>query len=407
VSEHVRDHLSPFLDGELPAPERAAVEAHLQGCAECAAHLEELVAVDALARDLPVPAPADGFEAFPARVRDRIARHGRRPRRLPAWALAVAATLLLAVITPLTLYRSGREAAPAKARIDPYPAAAATTTTLAASPAPERELRLRPGPLDRVSSSEPVQAARADEAARDGERPKAQAQKEEQAGGLGGFARDEARQQQEPAAAPPAVAQTRSESVAVNGAVPAAGKDQATHANRAEAKATPPPPVPPPQATPAAAAAPAPAEADQRLSEREAGRKAAEGATVKAAQTRSPLPTLGTRPGASAGTIYVDASEAAVSYETRYAELEARQADTPAAARELREAWRALARSRPDPGADQARAHVVDMGLRTWQLSGERQDRDVLLRDLEEYLARDDAGQAERMRALQKRVKRP
>ena len=37
VSEHVRERLSAFLDGELPSAERAEVEAHLESCPECAA----------------------------------------------------------------------------------------------------------------------------------------------------------------------------------------------------------------------------------------------------------------------------------------------------------------------------------------------------------------------------------
>ena len=33
------DKLSEFLDGELPADEQRAVDAHLRGCADCAAVL--------------------------------------------------------------------------------------------------------------------------------------------------------------------------------------------------------------------------------------------------------------------------------------------------------------------------------------------------------------------------------
>ncbi len=52
------DRLSEYLDGELDARERAGVEAHVKGCAECARTLAELEAVVARARRLPERAPA-------------------------------------------------------------------------------------------------------------------------------------------------------------------------------------------------------------------------------------------------------------------------------------------------------------------------------------------------------------
>ena len=70
---HPHDRLSAFLDGELPAPERAEVEGHLRTCAECARALEDLAAVDAMARSLHQerirtrrrdPSPAWPYEGF-------------------------------------------------------------------------------------------------------------------------------------------------------------------------------------------------------------------------------------------------------------------------------------------------------------------------------------------------------
>ena len=75
---HERERLSAWLDGELSPDERAEVEAHLAACEECAALLAEMGAVDELARELPVEAPAGYFETFPAGVRSRI--EGRAPR---------------------------------------------------------------------------------------------------------------------------------------------------------------------------------------------------------------------------------------------------------------------------------------------------------------------------------------
>jgi anti-sigma factor RsiW len=79
VSTHVEDSLSAYLDGELAAAERQAVEAHLRGCDECARLLADFAAVDALCRELPLEAPAGYFEALPARIRFKLT-----PRRRAA-----------------------------------------------------------------------------------------------------------------------------------------------------------------------------------------------------------------------------------------------------------------------------------------------------------------------------------
>ena len=103
MSAHVEDRLSPYLDGELSAGERDRVESHLRGCPACARHLEELRAVDAAARALPLEAPAGYFGTFSGRLRERLPQ--RRARRWPAWALAAAAGLALAVLVPLSARR--------------------------------------------------------------------------------------------------------------------------------------------------------------------------------------------------------------------------------------------------------------------------------------------------------------
>ena len=87
MSGHPGERLSAFLDGELPAADRAQVEVHLRECAACARELEELAAVDAFARELPVEAPAGYFEVLPSRVRARVRRPARIPR-LAVWAAA-------------------------------------------------------------------------------------------------------------------------------------------------------------------------------------------------------------------------------------------------------------------------------------------------------------------------------
>ena len=52
TERHWTDELSDYLNGDLPQAERLAVEAHLSGCVECRAVLEDLKAVIARAADL-------------------------------------------------------------------------------------------------------------------------------------------------------------------------------------------------------------------------------------------------------------------------------------------------------------------------------------------------------------------
>jgi len=66
------DRLSEYLDGELEARERARVEAHLAGCAECARTLAELKAVVARASRLPeYPPEADLWPGIERRLAPR------------------------------------------------------------------------------------------------------------------------------------------------------------------------------------------------------------------------------------------------------------------------------------------------------------------------------------------------
>jgi hypothetical protein len=87
--ETQRERLSAYVDGELPAAERAALEAHLAGCARCAAELSELRQVAGLLRALPaarVPRsftlPVDAPSVVPAR--STAPALPATPRPLPA-----------------------------------------------------------------------------------------------------------------------------------------------------------------------------------------------------------------------------------------------------------------------------------------------------------------------------------
>jgi anti-sigma factor RsiW len=96
MNAHVLEQLSAYLDGELGREESAAVQGHLSACAACAQRLEELAALDDVARALPADAPPGYFEELPARVRARLEARQRVPR-WPVWSWAAAAVLRLAV----------------------------------------------------------------------------------------------------------------------------------------------------------------------------------------------------------------------------------------------------------------------------------------------------------------------
>ena len=135
MSGHERERLSAYLDGELPAAERAEVAAHLAVCPECAELLAAFAAVDEEAGSLPAEAPDGYFEGFAARVTARLAAErplATRSRRLPAWTWAAAAALLLAVVTPLTLRRAPAVAPAAPPATPEAPAAPETRPTPAA-----------------------------------------------------------------------------------------------------------------------------------------------------------------------------------------------------------------------------------------------------------------------------------
>ena len=52
MSDHWKNHLSEYLDGDLSDGERVALEAHLQTCGECSELLSQLEAVVSRARAL-------------------------------------------------------------------------------------------------------------------------------------------------------------------------------------------------------------------------------------------------------------------------------------------------------------------------------------------------------------------
>jgi hypothetical protein len=125
ATPHVDEWYTDYLEGTLPAAQRARVEAHLAACPSCAAALDEVrqavAAVHALP-ELPVP------EGFAAAVQARI----RAPQPRPwgwTWAAGLAACLLA-----VTVFAGRMTAPPRVAAPPPAPRQVAT--------APERALPL-------------------------------------------------------------------------------------------------------------------------------------------------------------------------------------------------------------------------------------------------------------------------
>jgi anti-sigma factor RsiW len=130
------DRLSEYVDGELDAAERAALDVHLQLCGRCTATVAELRAVLERARGLEPLAPAaDLWPAIEARIAPaRRARvldlGGRRPARRWSFTLPqlAAAAGLLVVLSGAAMWiaLSRRPAA--------GPAATTATATDATAP---------------------------------------------------------------------------------------------------------------------------------------------------------------------------------------------------------------------------------------------------------------------------------
>ena len=340
MSEHVTEHLSAYLDGELSAAEQDRFRAHLTECASCSKRLEELAAVDTRVRDLPVAAPEGYFEALPARVRARLSASAPRRRALsvPLWTLAAAAALLVGVLAPLTL-RERRAAT--SGEVDKLARTSRLKDEIATA-APQRRDAAPPASL--AAAPVPAASAAPDEMV--------QKQAEPKAGALAKARADAPASQ--PATAPAAP-------------VPR----QETAASEASGFAAPPRP-----------AAPA---------TQEFGPRASQQAELRAqAQKKQSADTQAETPAAE-GRVAVRA-------------LETKDKETPrdaAEARSLRESWRRLAGERTDPReADEARVRVVEMGVAAWRFENQPEDRSLAEQDAAAYLARADARQTDRVRSL-------
>jgi hypothetical protein len=376
MTAHVRERVSAYIDRELTASERAGVEVHLRECAECAAAVEEMRAVDALARAQDVEAPAGYFDTLPGRVRTRVAPPARV--RVPAWTLALAAGLAVAVVAPLVLKEKPaplpaavRESAPGA------PPAAAAVEPPRQAPAPQREAFSVPAPAPRVPAQSPAadRLERRERAAAPASGPPAAA-----APPTAGARAPRAAARPEPARS---VAARESN----------AGTDaRALEGDRARwADAPAPPQALVEEKLDGAAGAAAGVEAAEPEEEEEdtpalvddsAAERDAAGAPGAAP---GPPPAAQARPGA----------------DDRFRSLSTRAARSAGEARALRDAWLALVRDDPEgPHADDARFRALEAGAAAWRLGGQREDRALVEQAARDYLRRPHGAHKERVRAL-------
>ena len=345
MSGHPGELLSAFLDGELSAADQAAVEDHLRECAACAHELEELAAVDAFAREIPVPAPAGYFEELPGRVRARVRRPARVPR-LAVWAAAAAAVMAVTV-TPLLIQRERSVTAPVSQSAPYAPATGAA-------------------PPSTVPAAE---AGFADEGAtRDRVRPAPSAKHEAQGRLL------ERERADKPAALPAPSALSRPAEETLRKAKANVG---GVAAETATSKA--------PAETSELAAAPS---ADVRTEP-----------TADAQKERAAPPPE--RKLAAGGGAFAHPDDRALMTDKRYQALLSRSATSAAQARALRDAWDLFARDVPAaPRADEARVRAIEAGALAWRLGHDPDDLAAARARARAYLDAETAPQAARVRAL-------
>jgi hypothetical protein len=404
VSEHEHERLSAYLDGELPPEEMSRVAAHVAACAECAARLAEFAAVDEAAAALAANAPSGYFEALPGRMRSRLEPRGSGARKLPAWTWAVAAALLLAVVTPLTLSRRpALQTAPAREQpaAAPIPAPEAPASSEPASPP-----ALEPPPA-KLQKALPRQAAppppaapgpgMADSAAPLASQPQAS---QPQANAAPSLTDLRLKREQEGFAAPPADAERRPAEPAPEarrdapvGALSAPAAGAFSRVEPAKPKAVPERETAAPDEEALArerAAQPAAPAREQKATDA-AAEAQARGSLAESLQVDAV--------GARSKSDY-DEKDAAADQEWR--RLLSVKPQTVEEWRRLREELRGFVESAPDgPHADAARLRTIEAGYAAWRSSGDAADETLFRRDAAAYLKRgEDAKNKPRAREL-------
>jgi len=120
MKDNWTDRLSEYVDGTLGEGERAALEAHLAGCAACAATLEELRRVVARARALDDrPPPADLWPQIAAGIGRAAPPRARRQLAFTVPQLIAASVALIVLSGGATWLLRSRAATTAVAIAPP------------------------------------------------------------------------------------------------------------------------------------------------------------------------------------------------------------------------------------------------------------------------------------------------
>ena len=104
MTAHPVDRLLPHLRGELAAAERAAVDSHLAGCAECREAARDFAALAALISRAPEPAPPMHWGAFRSQLHAKLERRHRPAGVGRRWSLGPLPAALAAGLAAVLLY---------------------------------------------------------------------------------------------------------------------------------------------------------------------------------------------------------------------------------------------------------------------------------------------------------------
>ena len=152
MNDRWMERLSEYLDDELPAPDRSALEAHLESCDGCAAVLAELRRVVAEARQLDDRGPAR--DLWPGIARQigatpvRASRGGRR------WSFSVpqlaAAAVMLMTLSGSAVWLVQSQGSSNAQPVATVPATAATPAAINASHSAAQSYAAAVADLERV-----------------------------------------------------------------------------------------------------------------------------------------------------------------------------------------------------------------------------------------------------------------